>query len=81
MSNMVPTEQTCPKCGARFIGSDVIGGRCPACMSLTHEDLARMVEYMEKSETEQPNPYTVLLVTYLLFVIAGLLFLGFMVFI
>ena len=40
-----------------------------------------MVEYMEKSETEQPNPYTVLLVTYLLFVIAGLLFLGFMVFI
>lgn len=29
---MIPTEQTCPICGDRFEGSDVIGDPCPNCI-------------------------------------------------
>lgn len=28
---MIPVEQTCPKCGTRFMGSDIIGYPCFSC--------------------------------------------------
>lgn len=28
---MIPVEQTCPKCGGRFVGSDIVGYPCPPC--------------------------------------------------
>jgi len=31
----IPSEQSCPKCLARFIGSDIRDMHCPACQGLT----------------------------------------------
>ena len=35
---VMPCEQRCPKCGSMFMGSDCIGGFCPACQSIQQEE-------------------------------------------
>ena len=32
---VIPIEQTCPKCGSRFLGSDVLGEPCWPCQGFT----------------------------------------------
>lgn len=54
---MVPVEQTCPKCKARFMGSDMVGDPCPSCqfgwnyMSALNEAINQM-SYEEKDEAD-----------------------------
>lgn len=45
---MIPVEQTCPKCGTRFMGSDVVGLPCHYCMGLSDETLAEMLSAMNQ---------------------------------
>jgi len=58
---MIPVEQTCPKCGSRFMGSDIVGLPCTSCMDLTEqsllETLAAMNQmyYQEEETNDKPR--------------------------
>ncbi len=43
---MIPVDQTCPLCHCRFIGSDVVGGPCQACLG--DEDIIAALDALNK---------------------------------
>lgn len=53
---VIPVEQTCPKCGSRFMGSDCIGDSCSSCrMGYLDLSLDYLMRTDSPAQPEEPS--------------------------